>query len=204
VITPVGFLLTKEEFKFTPASGSGKYVLLPTDMPIRKLILSSPSDTVPISAQVGAVVVDEDDGKRTLLDEIAYGLHNIYRSLYGDIREWVVGVVNSKTRDVYIAAGDHVGCGIVNTTPGVHEFHYIISEGCKRTITSTNTLTAFNAVFVGDCPHNTLPVLFGRQDIPEDWWDVTRLGKARIIITPTASLDTGTDVSVITQRLARY
>lgn len=203
-ISPVGYLLTKEEYKFTPASGSVEYIELPADMPIRKLVLISPAGVVGVGDQVGDIILDEDNGKRVLFNESGYDIGRWYRNFYPAIIEWLQGVAVTGAQNYYSTAGHNVGVGIAHSTSTDVGIWITIGTGLRRIIRTSAGDLGFQATVVGDCPHGSLPLPFGKQEDIEDWWDVTRIGEARLQLKPTALVDTGTDVSVLTQRLSRY
>ena len=57
------------------------------------------------------------------------------------------------------------------------------SGGRKQTLTGQGTSFLYGTAS-GICPHGGIPILFGKQDNPDDWWDTTRVAKARLVLTP--------------------
>ena len=203
-ITPVGYLLSKEEFKFTPASGTVRYIDLPVDMPIRKLVIISPSPTADISDQAGTPKIDEDDGKRVLFDLGAADVKRWVQQHYGIITEGILAKALTGGEEIYLTQGSGISTAAVPFLAATGYITRTLAAGCRPTFVATSADGWFEAIVSGICPHGSYPFLFGDQNDPADWWDVTKIGAARLQLTPTTSVETGTDVSVLTQRLARY
>lgn len=204
VVTPVGYLLSKEAYSFTPADGGLKYIDLPGDMPIRKLVVISPSDDTDISDQAGTPLIDEENGKRVLFDLGAADMKRWHLPMYGDITEHVLGVATSSGVGHYVTVGSVQGLSAMMASAVDEPPYHSPAAGLKKTIYTTSDDSGFYAMITGQCPHGSYPILFGKQDDIDDWWDVTKVGKPRLQLKPTSSVDTGTDVSVLTQRLAIY
>jgi len=55
---------------------------------------------------------------------------------------------------------------------------------------------------MGYNPHGVVPVLFGDQDDPADWYDVTKLGSLKMRIK-SGSAGTNGDIAIITQQMRK-
>jgi len=203
--SPIGFLSNKEVFSYTPATGSAKYIELPLDNVIRKLLVMNTNDNEEPDVQFETIKIDEEDGKRTLVDCKTMDLIRMASTIYGQFQEYFSGHLAATTDDEFwLTACKDINIGGLADVASVI-LNYTWSGGRAR-IFQASAAAYFGAIVSGRCPHGAVPVLFGKQDISEDWWDVTRIGKARIIVTPRAdpAIDTEKTTDIIVQGLQRY
>ncbi|GAI90516.1 unnamed protein product, partial [marine sediment metagenome] len=71
-VSPSGFLMSKEHYTYTPtAASSHKYIDLPTDFPIRKMLIKAHYAAQFFHSTLGHVKLSEDNDKRYPLTSIA-------------------------------------------------------------------------------------------------------------------------------------
>lgn len=203
--SPIGFLSSKEVFSYTPATGSAKYIELPLDNSIRKLLVINTNDNEEPDVQFETIKIDEDDGKRIIVDCKTMDLIRAASTKFGQFQEYFSGHLTGTTADEFFLTHckDIQFGGIADTASVILIFTWTGGRG--RTYTASAT-TFFGGIVSGRCPHGAVPVFFGKQDKLDDWWDVARIGKARIIVTPRAdpAIDTEKTTDIIVQGLQRY
>lgn len=206
-ITPIGYLHNKEVFSYTPAAGSAKYIELPLDNIIRKLLVMNTNDNEEPDIQFETIKIDEEDGKRIIFDCKTMDLIRMITTKFGQFQEYFSGHLAATTADEYFltACKDIQFGGMADTASVV--LHFTWTGGRGRSLTAS-AAAYFGIIASGRCPHGAVPVMFGKQDVLDDWWDVTRIGKARAVITPRATAGGGCDTEkttdVIVQSLHRY
>lgn len=204
VPAPVGFLLNKEVISFTPSAGSAKPVELPLDNSIRKLLIINTNDDEEPDVEFETVKIDEEDGKRIVVDCLTMDLIRAAATNFGRFGELLSAYVTAETEEFWTSAGKDVQISVIADAADVLPV-YSWSGGRARTIIAA--AEGFLAAMIsGRCPHGAVPVFFGKQNDMDDWWDVTRLGKARITLTPRAdpAINTDKTTDVIVQSLQRY
>lgn len=204
-VTPTGFLLNKEVVSFTPEAGVGKYIELPLDNTIRKLLIMNTNDAEEPDVEFETIKIDEEDGKRVIIDCKTMDLIRSMDSRYPRFSEYFSGRVGTAGADFYLSACKDIMFGVIGSSGTAAYYHGAWSGGRKRNLKGSAT-QEFGGSVSGRCPHGAVPIFFGDQQDVEDWWDVSALGKARVIATPRSSpaIDTAKTTDVIVQSLQRY
>lgn len=204
-ITPEGFMLAKEVFGFTPVAGAAEYVELPLSETIRKLMIMNVNDSEEPDVEFETIKLDEDEGKRIIVNAKTMDIIRLYECMYPRFSEYLSGRAGTTAINVYLShCKDIQFAGIGNTTAAA-SMNGAWSGGRKRAIEMSATVD-FGAIVTGRCPHGAVPILLGKQDDPNDWWDVSRVGKAQLIITPraTPAINTAKTTDIIVQQVKRY
>ena len=206
--SPTGYLQNKEIFSYYPALNATEYIELPLDNNIRKLLVINTNNSEEPDIIFSSVKVDEEDGKRVVVDCLTIDLIRAASQVYGRFGEYLSARIDAAgDRSVYLSAcKDIMMPSLSDTAAGT--VIYIWSGGRLRALT-LGAACFLNGEVTGRCPHGAVPVLFGDQRDLADWWDVTKVGKARLIL-PTGAINaaeiaapTGT-TDVIVQSLQRY
>jgi len=204
VVSPAGYLLNKEVMSFLPVAGSGKYVELPLDNAIRKILAINTNDDEQPDVQFETVKIDEEDGKRVVIDCLTADLIRIASTKFGRFGELMSAYITAETEELWTSAAFDNQISVIADGATVLPV-YSWSGGRARTITAA--VAGFIACVVsGRCPHGAVPVFFGKQDNLDDWWDVSRLGKARVTLTPraTPAINSDKNTNIVVQSLHRY
>lgn len=205
VVTPVGFLGAKEIFSYTPTAGAVEYITLPTADPIRMLLFMNTNDAEEPDIEFETVKIDEDDGKHIIFDGLTMDLIRMESNRRDRFTEYFSGRVGTAGRAFYLTPCKDIMFGINGASGTAGYFHGAWSGGRSRNIKGSATVE-FGGSVSGRCPHGAVPFMFGKQDDPDDWWDVGRVGKARVQLTPraTPAIDTAKTNDIIGQFAFRY
>jgi hypothetical protein len=204
VINPIGFLQTKEIFSYTPAAGSAKYIDIPTDHPIRFIMPICRNENEEPDIQMELIELTEENGKRVIFDGYAMEILRQYCYLYPQWFEYFSGQHHTTPRTWYVTPGKDILL-TVNEMEGTDTYWWFPWSGGSSRTSDTGSIHLFNGIVHGFCPHGALILPMGRQDMIEDWWDTTKLGSARIKITPrSSSCDTNKTNDLVLQQLVRY
>ncbi len=204
---PGGYMLNKEIFSFTPAAGTEEPILLPLDNTIRKIIMMNVNDNEEPDIQFETVLVSEEDGKRIVFDGLTLDLIRDESMRFGQFQEYFSGKLESTTADEFwLSACKDIQIGYTTDTASVLVM-VAWSGGRARVLTPTAS-GIFSAIVTGRCPHGAVPMFFGDQMDPGDWWNVSNVGKVKLSLTPRASggggCDTEKTTDVIVQSLQSY
>lgn len=208
VPSPAGYLQSKEIKSFVPAEGSPEYVNLPLDNDIRMLMIMNVNDNEEPDIQFEDVKIDEEDGKRVILECKCMDLIRDVASRHGRFEEYFSGHLAAATDDEFwlSACKDIQLGGFADVAGSVMKFKW--SGGRAREI-QASAAAYFGINASGLCPHGSVPVYFGNQADPNDWWNVTNIGKARLVLSPrevagAITIDTEKTTDIIVQSFQKY
>ncbi len=202
VITPIGFLMSKEIKSWSGTNAAHEYTDLPTDFPYRKLLLQGLKRGSPPHWVLGNIKLSEDQDKKVVLNDdtrdIIFGLGR--KNAY--LREtWNAGGVTSQrvyhvtpTMDVHgVATGWASALALkqADTYDGDGGEFKVICEAAGNIVFDVS----------GWCPHGVVCIPFGDQMDIEDWYDVKELGSLKLDITDG---QTTTTSKVFVQQLRSY
>lgn len=209
-ISPIGFLMAKEHWTWTPSTNNEYgYADLPTDYPIRQILLR------PYLTQVRPLVVvdhfklSEDNDKRIPLDleltSYVKRMHGVWQKLQEGCGDtcWDTNVIKKYVTPTgeetnWLAMGIMEGATVY-----VPQCPAAITGGYVQMLSSTSGVN-YQGIVSGYLPHHTIQFPFGLQDDIDDWYDVTKVGSLRARMQAAASCSTTSVVSLVLQQLRRY
>ena len=202
-ISPQGFLMAKEHQTYVPTASTHKYIDLPTDYPIRMLMLQGLSNTRDAVQMLDFIKLSEDHDKRIPYNIRGRELHHTLVDLYGFGKERIKLAAGTAKDHIYTMlahnpmvhpigqtkAGtfllDHTGAGDLNITSSV----------------ASNTCEGY---VIGSLPHGALILPLGDRDDIMDFYDVARIGSLRLDLLATSNVGTSPAVQVVVQQLRTY
>ena len=202
VAMPGGFLSGKEIFGFTPVAGAAEYIIIPTDQTIRMLMPINTNDNEEPDIEFETIKIDEDNGKRTILDCATLDLINDEANMFPCFTEFLSGRVGTGGEEFYVSACKDIMLGVSGCSGNAAYYHGAWSGGRLRSIKGSATYE-FSGNTSGRCPHGGVPIFFGKRNEPDDWWDVSRIGQARVILTPRLSSTDGNKTTRLVGQFAR-
>lgn len=201
-ITPVGFLMSKEIKAYSPTSGANEYTDLPTDYPIRKLIVQPYRIAGGPRGIVDLYKLSEDNDKRTIFDGDLNQLRSFLDMEMGECEDNITINCPVAGRAAYGTASHNNSVAGYNST-GKHAFTITVAG---NQITPAPITAAANIIVraKGVNPHACVSFPFGNQNDLDDWYDVTKKGSVELRLRGgPAALATDT-VKVVTQQLRTY
>lgn len=201
-ITPIGFLMTKEVKNWTTVASAHEYTDLPTDYPYRKLLLQSRKNDNPPNWMLANIKLSSDQDKKVIIDnellELVGGIarENCYvvENLIASENTGATHLHITPTMDVVVSGApmsDEVGGKEAAFDGGDGGYMGYITE----------TAFAQNIKASGMCPHATIAIPFGKQDVIEDWFDVAGIGSLKLDVTDGVSDGT---TRLFIQQLRKY
>jgi len=202
-ISPAAFLMAKELMSYTLVASANQYIDLPTDFPVRMLMLLSRAAAKAPYEQFNQIKLTEEQDKKVILEGYTSDFQKVIEGNYPLWLDLIYGACSAAGVDHFI-------------TPTFDAYPMLNSEGAVQAIgqgafTNGGTKTIkgtgagnFLGTFVGRCPHGSLPIPMGNINDPSDWWDVTNLANARMNITAGARCATTAAIQIITQQARSY
>lgn len=202
-VSPVGFLMNKEVKAFEPSSGSYEYTALPTDYPMRKLIVQGMKAGAGVRGLIQEIRLSEDNDKRIPIDGDIHRLRSFLDQMGGDCIDVVRSNPTAASLNHYCTPHN------LTTLTGVGDsLTAVVGAGMSSGGRFWGAVVggANGCVFVvrGKNPHGCICIPFGNQDDPGDWYDVTRLGNLKLRLKGGTSSASGDEVAIVTQQLRRY
>lgn len=201
-VTPQGFLMSKEIWNAALPLAGYTYVDLPTDYPIRQLLLKAYKDAYEPWALVDQFRIDEDNEKRIPFDFT--DLEAYYRkmkSVWTPILEEFIAFLSQYSSTYYLTPTEYYPHLLLSTASQVLATIAVGGRGGAVTVTSAET-PYIRGMVMGYLPNHCFQFPFGDPQDLDDWYDVTKIGSCR------ARLEAGgTDVTtsaIVLQQLRRY
>jgi len=203
VVSPVGFLMSKEVWSAVKPTDGYEEIVLPTDFPYRKLMVKAFKSGYEPYDLIDEVRLDEDNQKRIPFD---FNLEDYFHMMKGN---WT-----PVTDNLYCVGGNTGNRSYYVTPSGYYNIASgkIVGDGYWRTenlqrggvfTPYTSTAAPFlQAEVTGYLPNHCVEFPFGDPQDIDDWYDVTSVGSLRLRLHAG---DTDlTDCGVVLQQLRRY
>lgn len=204
VITPRGYLLSKQHYSYTPSAGAAEYIDLPTDHPIRLVVPANKNDNEEPDIQFEKIKLSEEHDKRVVVDIDTMDLIRLTARQYPVTFDLFSGQIVAAARSFYFSHLKDMRTNIIEAE-GTDTYMWRSWSGGRKISFDSGASITFHGEAGGLCPHGAVPILCGKLHDIDDWWDVTPLGSVRLKLTPRSSgCDTNIDNEVLTQQFRRY
>lgn len=203
-ISPDGFLMQKEHYSYSLVSSAYEYIDLPTDHPIRNLMIMSVADDKQPYEQFNELRLSEDNDKRIPFDNNTSDLLKFLCSQYPQYIEAIWGIAGTSAVTFYITPTYEVAvvCGGYAGTQGY--FGVANPYGGTCDITGDSAGNNLQAIVKGYAPHGALNIPFGKPNDPDDWYDVRGLGSLQLRAKAGSSVGSSSTCQVVTQQYRKY
>lgn len=204
VISPIGFLMSKEHHRYTPGTdGSYEYVHMPTDHPYRQILVQGYSKGENAGSIIKGVRLNEDNEKRIPFDWEMWRYLQYVMSTGQPVSERLITQLGIATVHYYLTPSTYWTSLIMQSeddasTCGVP----YASEGGDYNIVSA-TGGEFYGRAIGWIPNHCFSFPFGDQMDIDDWYDVSRIGDLELRLQ-AGHLGEDQTGAVILQQLRRY
>lgn len=202
-ITPTGFLMTKEVKSFEPAAGAYDYTDLPTDYPIRKLIIQGLKAGAGIRGLVEDLKLSEDNDKKIPIQGDTHNLRSFLDQMGGDCIDVIRGNAGSSSKYYFCTPSNLFTLSCVSDTDAV-VMAAGLPIGGRFWVKAESGTPSFITIARGKNPHGCMSIPFGQQNDPADWYDVTKLGNLKLRIKGGPDSASGDSVNIVTQQLRAY
>lgn len=200
---PTGFLMAKENVSYTLQASANEYVDLPTDHPMRKILVQSLSYGKQPWEQYNELKLSEDNDKKVPLDDKTSDLIKYFAAQWPQLQESVEGAALQTTRNFYMMSSYEVEMAAMamGFTAAYLKSDYMYGG---RVDIRGSAACNFKSVIRGLCPFGALCIPFGDQDVVDDWFDVTKIGSLRLTAKAGSSPGSSSTCEVVTEQLRKY
>lgn len=204
VISPRGFLMTKQLISYLPTAEEHKYVDLPTDYPYRLIMVGGDSAGKRPDWRIESLKLSEDfDRKLPLPVTTMDDLLQVILHMYPPIEDQIIAAIDPAGTVVYMTGGYKGGAS--SSTFGGAENSIGFGRGAGGTITGySENFTTFWMHAKGWCPHNFVALPLGNKDDLEDMYEVRELKSLRLDIEADTAPGEDDEIEVVTQQLRSY
>ena len=204
VITPLGFLMSKEIKSYTPVASDYEYTKLPRDYPYRLLMLESYSTDKEPGEVLALLKLSEDNDKRIPIEMTG---QEILRKLCvpaGEIEENIEGADAVTASALYVAPTAMVRPQAevdADAIAAADDFSQVTVAGNKCSVDLAVGCLYYGFVVRGFAPHHCLMVPFGDIQDLDDIQPVSEIGDLQLITQGAAAVGTSPNAKVIIQQL---
>lgn len=204
VVTPVGFLSAREIKDFTiSAAGVYDYVDLPIDKVLRKLFIQGYTKGAEPWYQVIEARLNEDGDKRIPFDWDLEDYHRVRKGSLRPVEELIKALCYTTGSHFYVTPTDYYSapCFVNHGTAHV----YMSGDGTggdMHLYTSTGGGDFVTGYVHGYLPNHVFEFPFGDPQVPEDWYDVTKLGSLELRVK--TGTNTSGNIRTFVQQVRRY
>jgi hypothetical protein len=210
-LTPalVGFLLSKEVFSYAPTDDNTEYIDLPTDFPIRLIVVKACAEEEGACVQAEDIKLSEDHDKRVIIDEETERYIERIAYQYPDWVEFVECRGTTGGRSIYITPTHNADVAAA-LSAYANTYGTVAWAGGQLRTAYHSTNVGIKGWVHGQCPHGCIPILCGDLNDPADFWEVADLKSLRLELHSRNAADGGvcdqTDsyTKVIVQQVRPY
>lgn len=201
--TPTGFLMSKNVYTYTPSENAYEYLDLPTDHPLRTLLMGSHQEAYTFTQMIAELKISEDNDKRIPLDLTGNELFYLMKQLYPEYIENVYMAITDTPHAFRVTPFEDAV--IVETTPNqLMTSEVMFDNGGLAGGSCGSPPATFYMLCKGYIPHGLIAIPFGNPSDLADWYDVTKVGTLQIRVKAGPTLGTTPLNQIVTQQLRSY
>jgi hypothetical protein len=201
---PSGFLMAKENVSYSLQTSANEYIDLPTDYPMRKLLVMSLAAGKQPWELFNELKLSEDNDKKVPFDDKTSDLIKYFAAQWPQIQESIEGAALTTTRNFYMMSTYEVEMAVLAMGFASAYLKSDYMYGGRVNIRGSAACN-FKSVIRGYCPFGALCIPFGDQNVVDDWFDVTKIGSLRLTAKAGSSLGSDSPTcEVITEQLRTY
>lgn len=205
IITPIGFLSAKELYSYTCGNeNSYEDVDLPTDYPIRKILLQAYYAGYEPWVQIAEARLSEDNLKRIIFDHTSLEYyHRMRKGIDPPVEELLQYAGSTGVQYYYVTPTDYWIAALINNMTETTHIKANPLRGGKIGLTAEAASQTGVGIVRGYLPNHCFQFPFGDQNDPDDWYDVTQKGSVKLRLRAGSSGTSGTG-AVVVQQLRNY
>jgi hypothetical protein len=206
VISPMGFLMTKEIYSYLPAASAHEYIDLPTDYAYRMIMVVGPAHGIGPMWRIDKIKLSEDFDKKIPLPttDMLQILQGIV-AMYPRIMEHIIARPGATETNIPMTAGYE---GFATCTPygnAEHANTVCVGNGMGGNIHAYGAGGLDYWIHAGGwCPHNYVLLPTGDINDIEDFYNVSHLKNLRLDMTAGSTPGTTEALKVIGQQVRTY
>ena len=206
IISPIGFLMSKKHYAYTPtAADAYQYIDLPTDHPIRKMLIRGFLEKTDPYKVVDEARLSEDNDKRVVFDmnlqrhiQKMRGVWSPVIELWQEYGSPAVGIYDIFFTPTHELSFPAIIGRVTGSDPWVEDS---MPGGYLSWRSGGGTYC--QGMVIGYLPNHCIELPFGLPDEIDSWYDVQNKGSVQLRLLSAASF-AGSVISVILQQMRRY
>ena len=203
-VNPVGYLRSREHYRYTVAASGVETIDLPVDLPIKMLMFQGDYLATALIQQINKIKLSEDQDAKIPLNN---NTSDILKMLAADLPPWIESLRGNATTSQVNFFGTCfyeqrvVLVGIMST---INYGETTERDGGGFYVDMT-TGAEFDGILTGYAPHGCVGLEFGDPWDMEDWYDLApNIKSLKAILTAGSSASASGTNKVITQQLKKY
>lgn len=202
-ITPIGFLRTREHYRYTVAASGQETVDLPVDLPLKMIMFQGDYKDTALIQQINKIKIEEDQGAAIPLDN---NTSDILKMLAADLPPWqeklrfngTTSAVEYFITPFYEATVLLVG---IMATPNYGSATQTDGGTCDIDMGSAGEC---DGLVWGWAPHGCIGIEFGDPWDYDDWYVLGGVKSLKAKLTAGASASSSGQNKVVTQQFEKY
>jgi len=208
IVTPKGFLMNKEFNTYTPANDTSKFLDLPTDHTIRKLLIQSDSTDKNPFEVLAQVKISEENDKKIPFDLTGEEFYRTWAHMWPRFEYNMIldAVATAKTIFAVTAFDNDIAIQY-DETP----FVTAQSTFAVPTYTNNKIVLALSVDIKGDratvggrIPFSVMCWPFGSQADDTDWYEVRGIGSLQLITKGASAVGATPEAKIVLQQARLY
>ena len=202
-ITPVGYLRTREHFRYSVVASGVETVDLPTDLPIKMLMFQGNYDSYALIQQINKIKLSEDNDSKVPLENSA---SDIIKMLAADLPPWIEKLRGNATTSQVKFFGTCFYEQSVMLVGIMSTINYGDTTQLDGGSFYVDMVTAaeFDGLLTGYCPHGCIGLEFGDPWDLDDWYNLSAVKSLQAKITAGSGASSSGTNKVVTQQLQKY
>ena len=206
-VSPIGFLMAKEHHSYTPtAEDAYEYIDLPTDHPIRQLLVRAFLSQKTPDTVVDEIRISEDNDKRVVLDteltRYVKRMMGVWTPIH-EVWEEYATIVTSTTYYRYFTPTSEYSSAIASPRTGFKVFANEDSMRGGYLPWHGEDGIMYCGHVHGWLPLHCIQFPFGLPGEIDSWYDVTKKGSVQLRLLSAADYS-GAVVSTVLEQLRKY
>ena len=183
MISPKGFLMSKEIKQFTGVGGAVEYTEMPRDHKYRNMYIRTYKVDSDIDTNITSLKISEDQDKKIPLETTCNDLLRTQNAEYGKVEEvYVINVLTSMTTLFNAAVGNVTAVGTAwKAASAARALNVYNGEGGNLDLICA-TASDFVVNVRGNGVHGILQIPFGLKNEPDDWYNPAAIGSLNLDI----------------------
>jgi hypothetical protein len=204
VITPAGFISTKEIKNWTPGAAGHEYTDLPTDYPYRKFLLKCQTAGTEPGGKLANIKLSQDQDKQVIYDHDGNTILRAIAAEYPPVEETYFFASAATQRYLMIAPTQCVTAysAVWAEEAAAHSTAFYDGDGGRLKVITSAVGDNLQIFVNGWLPHGVFAIPFGDQMDPDDWFDVRDIKSLRADVNAGAAATGG--IQIFLEQLRGY
>lgn len=199
---PTGFLMSKEQYSYALGAGTKESIDLATDLPYRFLIIQAlAAGHQPWELYHQVKLSEDNDAKVVINDELTTALIELLKD-YPRLIEYILAYDLGAAQLMYCTPTYLTQVGAIGMDSA--DAALFATQSYGGLITATGTAAKLSQWMAsGLIPHGAMLIPFGKRDVMEDWYDVSKIGALKLILTSGTGASPHT-CQIVSQQYRKY